>query len=120
MGCDRGCGLGAVEQVALAALADAGLTPADVGTIASIDLKSDESALCDLAALWAVKMRFYSAARLEAETPRLANPSETVFSLTGCHGVAEAAALASVGEKGRLLVGKIKGEGATAAVAGWL
>ena len=42
-----------------------------------------------------VPARFVDAAALEAETPRLANPSAVVFREVGCHGVAEAAALAA-------------------------
>jgi len=39
------------------------------------------------------------AATLEAQSSRLKNPSKVVFAHTGCHGVAEGAALAAAGVK---------------------
>ena len=61
--------------------------------------------------------RFFDAAALEAETPRLANPSDLVFREVGCHGVAEAAALAAAGADGALVVAKTKSKRATCAIA---
>ena len=60
--------------------------------------------------------RFFDAATLERETPRLATPSEIVFAEVGCHGVAEGAVLAAGGEHGELLVAKRKGERTTCAI----
>ena len=40
-----------------------------------------------------------------------------VFAITGCHGVAEAAALALAGDSGRLVVEKTKSAHATVAIA---
>lgn len=70
------------------------------------------------AAHFSVPFRVFDAETLEAETTRLKNPSEIVFALTGCHGVAEAAALAAAGKASSLIVPKIKSANATAAVAG--
>ncbi len=120
LGCDRGCAVAAVEAAARAALDKAALSPKDVAVIATIDVKADEDALCHLARAWGVELRLFDAPTLEAETPRLDTPSDRVFALMGCHGIAEAAALACVGADGILLVAKIKGQNATAAVAGWL
>ena len=64
---------------------------------------------------WAVQ--YFSAATLEAETPRLLNPSDSVFRAVGCHGVAEAAALAAAGPDARLIVPKTATEGITCAIA---
>ena len=118
IGCDRGCDPVVVRQTATAALAVIGLKAADVGGVASIDIKSDEAAIADLAQSWAVPLHFYGAAVLERQTPRLANPSQVVFAHTGCHGVAEAAALVGCGPDAVLLVPKFKGPGVTVAVAG--
>lgn len=60
---------------------------------------------------------FFGADRLEAEAPRLQNPSDIVFAEVGCHGVAEGAALAAAGQSGALRVPKQKSERATAAIA---
>ncbi len=54
---------------------------------------------------------------LEAQTPRLANPSDIVFAETGCHGVAEGAALALAGPQSTLAVPKQKSKRVTVAIA---
>jgi cobalt-precorrin 5A hydrolase/precorrin-3B C17-methyltransferase len=64
-----------------------------------------------------VPARFFSAAELEAEAPRLVTPSTEVFAATGCHGVAEGAALAATGPEGVLVVAKTKSARATCALA---
>lgn len=117
VGVDREASTGEVRALALAALAKAGLAADAVACVASIDLKSGEPAVQNLGRDLGVPVRFFSAARLEAETPRLANPSEVVFREVGCHGVAEAAALAAAGAAGILVVPKIKSAHATLAVA---
>jgi cobalt-precorrin 5A hydrolase/precorrin-3B C17-methyltransferase len=107
------------EAIALAeqALAGGGYSAASLAAVCSIDLKADEAAIHAVARHFNVPARFFSAAALEAETPRLKNPSDVVFAEVGCHGVAEGAALAAVGETGELVVEKIKSKGATAAIA---
>ena len=60
--------------------------------------------------------RFFDATTLEAETPRLKNPSDIVFAEVGCHGVAEGAALAAVGSSGELVAEKRKSRRATCAI----
>ncbi len=116
MGCERGCE--AAEAIALAekALSENGLSPESVAAVASLDLKADEAAIHAVAAHFRVPARFFDAARLEAETPRLATPSDVVFAEVGCHGVAEGAALASVRAAGELAVAKIKSRRATVAI----
>src|SRR6185369_3185159 len=76
-----------------------------------------EPAVHALARHFSVPVRFFDAARLEAEAPRLATPSDLVFRETGCHGVAEGAALAAVGETGRLVLPKRRGKRSTVAIA---
>jgi cobalt-precorrin 5A hydrolase/precorrin-3B C17-methyltransferase len=88
-----------------------------VAGVFSLDLKSDEPAICAAADALGVSARFFDAARLEQETPRLANPSDLVFREVGCHGVAEAAALAAAGPQAELLVPKTKSVRTTCAVA---
>lgn len=117
MGCERHAS--AQEAIALAeqALAQGGFARDSLAAICSIDLKADEAAIHAVAAHFGVPARFFTAARLEEEAPRLRNPSEIVFAEVGCHGVAEGAALAAVGADGELVVEKIKSKGATAAIA---
>ena len=117
MGCERHAK--SEEAIALAeeALAKGGFAKESLAAVCSIDLKADETAIHAVAAHFGVAARFFSAATLEAEAPRLKNPSEVVFAEVGCHGVAEGAALAAVGAAGALVVEKIKSKGATAAIA---
>ncbi len=117
VGCERD--VPAEELLALVerVFADAGLSLAAVACVVSLDLKSDEPAVHALAARLGVPARFFVAADLEAESPRLANPSDVVFNAVGCHGVAEGAALATVGPAGHLLVAKTTGSRVTCAVA---
>lgn len=117
MGCERHAS--SEEAIALAeqALASADLAKESLAAVCSIDLKADEAAIHAVAQHFGVPARFYDAARLEAEAPRLKNPSVIVFAEVGCHGVAEGAALAAVGAGGDLVVEKIKSKGATAAIA---
>jgi cobalt-precorrin 5A hydrolase/precorrin-3B C17-methyltransferase len=117
MGCERGAD--PAEAIALAeqVLAQAGLSPLSLAAIASIELKADEPALHAVAKHFDVPVRFFSAAEVEREAPRLANPSEIVFAETGCHGVAEGAALALAGEKAVLAVPKTRSKRVTAAIA---
>jgi len=93
------------------------LTAADLACIASIDQKAAAGLVAALANRLGVAVRYFDAATLEAETPRLLNPSETVFRQMGCHGVAEAAALAAGGTDAILVLPKTAGKGVTCAIA---
>ncbi len=117
VGCARGCAPAELIGLVEASLTDAGLARGAVACVASIDVKMDEPAVHALAHALGVPARFFPAARLEALTPELANPSEVVFTAVGCHGVAEAAALAAAGPDGRLVVAKTKTANATCAIA---
>lgn len=117
LGCERGAAAEEVLGLLRATLAEAGLAEGAVALIASLDLKMDEPAIHAAAAALEVPVRFFDAATLERETPRLATPSAVVFQEVGCHGVAEGAALAAVGSDGKLLVHKRKSSRATCAVA---
>ena len=116
VGCERGA-----DPDELAGLVDAAVVQADIATAAiagvfSLDLKADEAAVHALAAGLGVAARFFDAATLEAQTPRLENPSDVVFREVGCHGVSEGAALAAVGPDGALIVAKTKSARATCAL----
>jgi cobalt-precorrin 5A hydrolase/precorrin-3B C17-methyltransferase len=116
VGCERLAP--AEELIALAeeSLLAAGFSPLSVACVASIALKAAEPAVHALAEHLGVPARFFDAATLERETPRLANPSDLVFRETGCHGVAEGAALAAVGPRGRLALPKQRSARATCAI----
>ncbi|MEE9251219.1 MAG: precorrin-3B C(17)-methyltransferase [Alphaproteobacteria bacterium] len=117
VGCARGAAPSELIRLARRALRQANLSPASVACVVSIELKEDEEAVHALARELNAPARFFSPERLEAEARRLANPSDAVFRETGCHGVAEGAALAATGPDGELVVAKLKSSEATCAIA---
>ena len=117
VGCERGADIAELRALIDETLAGADLAPRAVAAIASLDLKADEEAVLACAENLGLPARFFTAAELEAEAPRLANPSDTVFREVGCHGVAEGAALALAGPDAELVVPKRKSKRATCAIA---
>ena len=117
VGCERGASPDEAIELVKSALAGANLSAQSVACITSLELKADEPAVHVVADALGVLARFFDAPTLEAETPRLLNPSDLVFRETGCHGVAEASALAAAGPDSRLIVPKIKSSRATCAIA---
>lgn len=117
VGCERGCAPEELIALAEETLIAAGLARQSVALVASLDLKADEPAVHALADQLGVPARFFDAATLDREAPRLMNPSEAVRREVGCPGVAEGAALAAAGPQGQLVVGKTKSQRATCAVA---
>ena len=117
LGCARGASTDEVVSLAHGALASSGYSAASVAAVVSVDVKADETAVHGAARAFGREARFFTAKRLEEETPRLATPSAVVFAEVGCHGVAEGAALAAAGKNGQLVQEKMKSETATAALA---
>ena len=98
LGCDRGTPRATLERAVAEALAAVGAAADQVADVASIDLKSDEAGLLDLAAAHGWRLWFYPAAALAAVP--VPNPSETVRRHTGTPSVSEAAALLLAGALG--------------------
>jgi cobalt-precorrin 5A hydrolase len=108
------------DVAALIALAEQARALAGGGlfaSIATIETRQDHPGLLALAAHYNLAVMGWPADVLETQTPRLHNPSDAVFARIGCHGVAEAAALANAGRSGKLVVGKLKASRMTVAVA---
>ena len=116
VGCSRNCPSKELADLVRSALLNVGVCNAAVHSVNTISLKADEPAILDLAVSLGAPLRLFSAAELEAETPRLATPSDVVFAEVGCHGVSEAAALAQAGFDGVLWVQKCKTANATVAL----
>ena len=89
LGCERGTDWNDVRLLAEQALREIRIEVDQVFAIASIDARNNEPAILEVAAHLRLPLRFFDAATLERETPRLKNPSELVFAHVGCHGVAE-------------------------------
>ncbi len=117
VGCARGCAPDELIGLAGQVLEAAGIAPGALAAIATLDLKADEPAMQALAARLGAPLRLFTAAELEAETPRTENPSDVVFGEVGTHGVAENAALAAAGGAAVLRLPKQKTAMATAALA---
>jgi cobalt-precorrin 5A hydrolase len=121
IGCERDCPTEAMAAVLDEVLAAAGLDRGWLDGLASIDVKADEAGLIALAGELGLPLTTYSAERLQRHDGALTARSEHVQAAVGCYGVAEAAALAAVedraGRTGELVVGKHKGQRATAALA---
>ncbi len=118
LGCRRGASPEGLVALAETVLSQAGVPPVELSAIATIRSRAHEPAIHAVADRFALPILAFDAATLERETPRLQNPSDVVFRETGCHGVAEAAALAAAGPRARLLVAKRKSPEGTAALAG--
>ncbi|HEX6118972.1 MAG TPA: precorrin-3B C(17)-methyltransferase [Dongiaceae bacterium] len=117
IGCERLAEAAEVWSLVEDSLGRAKIAKEAVACVASIALKAAEPAIHEAAGRLGVPARFFDAARLERETPRLQNPSDLVYRETGCHGVAEGAALAAVGDEGALILAKQRSQRATCARA---
>ena len=116
VGCERGADGAEILQLVRDCLASEGLSESSLACFSTIDLKEDEVGILQAAAALGVPVRLYSADQLEAQTPRVAEPSDYVFETVGCHSVSEAAALAGVGDAGKLRAAKRKSARATCAI----
>ncbi|HHG89267.1 MAG TPA: precorrin-3B C(17)-methyltransferase [Devosia sp.] len=112
MGCARGASGEEVIALLEKTLGQTGLAPQCLAAIATIDIKSDETALHTAARHFGVPLRLFSAAELAEERDRVPNPSKVVKAETGTPSVAEAAAI----KAGQLLVAKQKTKNATCAI----
>ncbi|MEX0969233.1 MAG: precorrin-3B C(17)-methyltransferase [Paracoccaceae bacterium] len=117
VGCARNCPPEELAALVDGALAEANIARGAIAGVFSLDLKADEPAMNQLAQSLDRPFRLFTADALEAETPRLENPSDVVFAEVGCHGVCEAAALAAAGPQAKLLLAKRKSANATCALA---
>lgn len=117
VGCERDCDPEELLDLVTKTLRGHNLAPEAIACVTSLDLKSDEIAVLKLAEQLSVPARFFTAERLEEQTPRLVNPSDVVFAEVGCHGVSEGAALAAGGSEAELIVPKQKSVRATCAIS---
>lgn len=115
VGCRRGLDPAVLAQRVRASLAGAGVDPACVARLATIDLKADEPAIVSLAQGQGWDLATFSAEDLAA-LPGDFTGSDFVLRTVGVDNVCERAAVAAAGG-GRLLRGKEAGEGATVAIA---
>jgi cobalt-precorrin 5A hydrolase len=121
LGCQRGCDLHTLLSLFDTALAEGGIERQSITALASIDLKRDEPGLLTLSRLLGLPLQCFSAEQLAVYEDRLSHKSAVAFTHTGCHGVAESAALALAeylaNAPARLLITRKKNAQATFALA---
>ena len=116
-GCARGAPAGELAELLSNALGQAGLHPAMIAAVGSLDLKADEPAMLSLAEALHVPLRVFSADALVQLADKVSAPSPVVEAEVGTPSVCEASALALAGEQGQLIVEKQKSANATIAIA---
>jgi len=102
LGCQRGSPVSALRALLDQTLLAHGIALAQVQALASIDLKRDEPALLELASQLTLPLICFSVEQLSAYQERLSHRSEIAFQRTGCHGIAESAALALADQMGTM------------------
>lgn len=100
LGCQRGCQSTHLLELIESSLKAHALEIGAITALASIDLKQDEPGLLELAEYLSVPLIFFDASQLARYEPQLTHLSPTTFQHTGCHGVAESAALALASQLG--------------------
>ena len=117
LGASRHCPVDEMHDLVRRGLDQADIALAAIEGVYSVDLKADERAILAMADAAGHRLHLFTPDQLEAETPRLHEPSEVVMREVGCHGVAEASALAAAGPDGVVLLPKIRDAHATMALA---
>lgn len=121
LGCQQGCPADVLLDLIERSLHEYGLKTSAISALASIDSKRDEPGLRQLAGQLGLPLVLFSAAQLQVHEGQLTHRSTLAFERTGCHGVAESAALAVAsqlsGGPSRLLIEYRKNRQATLALA---
>lgn len=121
LGCRQGCSAATLQGLLEQSLQAHGIDLAAIQGLASIDGKKAEPGLLELAQRLNLPLLFFSAAELAPYATRLSHRSSLAFEQTGCHGVAESAALALAEQLGQtranLLISRQKNPKATFALA---
>ena len=121
LGCHHECPAEVLQALIESALAEHGLALSAVSGLASIDKRRESAGLRQLAERLDLPLVFFSAEALQPFEGQLTRRSALTFAHTGCHGVAESAALALAshlnGTPARLLIPYRKNSQATLALA---
>ncbi len=115
IGCNRNTPQREIRDLLFQVLDKFGLAPGSLGTIASIDLKSDEAGLCGLASELNLPLHFFTREEL-SRVEAVPTPSAVVEKHIGVPSVCEAAAILA-SRNGRLIVPKHSNKNVTVAIA---
>ena len=116
VGCRKDTAAEAIERAFELTLQKAGCHPLAVARVCSIDLKAREPGILEFCRRHALPYKTFSAQKLMA-VPGIYDASSFVKQVTGADNVCERSAVLGSGEGGRLLTGKIAGNGVTMALA---
>ena len=116
MGCRRGKSFEELRDFALSMLEENGISPGDVGCIATIDVKKDEEGLKALSQAWRMPLITFDA-ELLSKVPGDFSTSEMVLEKVGVDNVCERAAVLAAGRGATLVVRKTAKNGITVAIA---
>ena len=116
IGCRKGKSSEEIREFAERVLAENGVDAAEVGAIATIDIKAEEPGIKALAEYWKVPLITYEATLLEKVQGDFAS-SEFVKKTVGVDSVAERSAVLAAGSGSKLIVRKQAENGMTIAVA---
>ncbi|RAU48064.1 MULTISPECIES: cobalamin biosynthesis protein [unclassified Pseudomonas] len=94
LGCQRGCPAEVLMGLVEVTLLEHRMALNEITALASIDTKSTEAGLLELAEHLSLPLHFFDAGQLAAYESRLSHRSQVSFNHTGCYGVAESSALA--------------------------
>jgi cobalt-precorrin 5A hydrolase len=115
IGCNRNTGMEEMHTLLQSVLERYHLASASLNSIASIDMKADESGLIELARYLGLPLSLYSREELE-KVRQIKNPSPVVEKHVGVKSVCEAAAILAA-RNGPLIVPKQSNKNVTVAVA---
>lgn len=116
LGCKCGIGADAIEDAVCCTLRSANIDPRAIVSVASIDVKKDETGLLQFCSMRSLQVRFYSADALKGVEGEF-TPSDFVRQTVGVDNVCERAAMLDAGEDAKLIVRKTCSNGVTVAVA---
>ena len=105
-----------MKDFAESVLADHGIDAADIGAVATIDIKKDEPALIRLSEYWRVPLITFEASVL-AKVQGTFTVSDRVLEAVGVDNVCERAAAAAAGPGSEMIVPKTVYSGMTLAVS---
>lgn len=110
MGCERGCPESFLINILEFSLKQASISIEQVSSISSIDIKSDEQGLIDLANKLDLPFHTFNKEQLFEVEDLLHSKSDYVFQVVGVYGVAESTALFAAKEaaKKTLITGEVR------------
>jgi len=116
IGCNRGTTAEEIESELVQVLKEQGLALSSIARLATIEKKSDEEGLIQVASKHVWPLWWYNNDQINDEAPPFPGRSEVVFKYVGVYGVSEPAAMLAAGTE-ELLVSKQKRGNLTISIA---